>query len=87
MRIALVQQPATDDLADNLARGLAAFDRAADAGADLVAYAELAFSPFYPQRHATPGSCQLAEPIPGPHRGGISGALRRARRGGGAEPL
>ena len=66
MRIALVQQPATADLADNLARGLAAFDRAADAGADLVAYAELAFSPFYPQRHATPESRQLAEPIPGP---------------------
>ncbi|GAB5535955.1 MAG: carbon-nitrogen hydrolase family protein [Rubricoccaceae bacterium] len=66
MRLALVQQPATSDLADNLARGLAAFDRAADAGADLVAYAELAFSPFYPQRHATPESRQLAEPIPGP---------------------
>ena len=66
MRIALVQQPATSDLAGNLARGLAAFDRAADAGADLVAYAELAFTPFYPQRHATPDSHQLAEPIPGP---------------------
>ena len=66
MRIALVQQPATDDLADNLARGLAAFDRAADAGADLVAYAELAFTPFYPQRHATPEALAKAEPIPGP---------------------
>lgn len=66
MRIALVQQPATADLADNLARGLAAFDRAAEAGADLVAYAELAFTPFYPQRHASPGSQALAEPIPGP---------------------
>ena len=66
MRIALVQQPATDDLGDNLARGLAAFDRAADAGADVVAFAELAFSPFYPQRHATPETLALAEPIPGP---------------------
>ncbi|MEM0964443.1 MAG: nitrilase-related carbon-nitrogen hydrolase [Bacteroidota bacterium] len=66
MRIALVQQPATDDLADNLRRGLAAFDRAADEGADLVAYAELAFTPFYPQRHATPDTLAKAEPIPGP---------------------
>lgn len=66
MRLALVQQPATDDLDDNLARGLAAFDRAADAGADLVAFAELAFSPFYPQRHATPELLARAEPIPGP---------------------
>ena len=66
MRIALVQQPATDDHAGNLRRGLAAFDRAADAGADLVAYAELAFTPFYPQRHATPQVLAYAEPIPGP---------------------
>ncbi len=66
MRIALVQQPATADLADNLARGLAAFDRAADAGADLVAYAELAFSPFYPQRLATPETLAAAEPLDGP---------------------
>lgn len=66
MRLALVQQPATADLADNLARGLAAFERAVDAGADLVAFAELAFTPFYPQRHATPETLATAEPIPGP---------------------
>lgn len=66
MRLALVQQPATDDLDDNLARGLAAFERAADAGADLVATAELAFTPFYPQRHATPQALAKAESIPGP---------------------
>ena len=66
MRLALVQQPATADLADNLRRGLEAFDRAAEAGADLVAYAELAFSPFWPQRHATPETLAHAEPVPGP---------------------
>ncbi|PAP77946.1 carbon-nitrogen hydrolase family protein [Rubrivirga marina] len=66
MRLALVQQPATDNLDDNLRRGLAAFDRAADAGADLVAFAELPFTPFYPQRHATPEALARAEPIPGP---------------------
>ena len=66
MRLALVQQPATADLDGNLARGLDAFDRAAEAGADLVAYAELAFSPFWPQRHATPETLAHAEPVPGP---------------------
>lgn len=66
MTLALVQQTATPDLADNLARGLAAFDRAADAGADLVAFAELAFHPFWPQRHATPELLAHAEPLSGP---------------------
>ena len=66
MRLALVQQPATADLDANLARGLEAFDQAAEAGADLVAYAELAFSPFWPQRHATPETLAHAEPVPGP---------------------
>ena len=66
MRLALVQQPATPDLAANLARGLAAFERAADAGADLVAFAELAFHPFWPQRHATPELLAHAEPLDGP---------------------
>ena len=66
MRLALVQQPATADLDANLARGLEAFDRAAEAGADLVAYAELAFSPFWPRRHATAEALAHAEPVPGP---------------------
>ena len=66
MKLALVQQPATPDLDANLARGLAAFDRAADAGADLVAFAELAFHPFWPQRHARPETLAHAEPLGGP---------------------
>ncbi len=66
MRIALVQQHAGPDKQKNLARGLAAFDAAADAGAHLVCYAELAFEPFYPQRPASGDPTALAEPIPGP---------------------
>jgi beta-ureidopropionase len=67
MHIALVQQHATDDLADNLRRGLEATRRAAGAGARLVAFAELALTPFYPRRDAsgTP-PLRLAEPVPGP---------------------
>lgn len=67
MRIALVQQHATDDLDDNLRRGLAAVREAAAAGARLVAFAELGLTPFYP-RHDACGAppLALAEPVPGP---------------------
>ena len=66
LRIALVQQPATPDLAANFAKGLDAARRAAADGAKMVCFAELAFTPFYPQ---SPGSgivADLAEEIPGP---------------------
>jgi predicted amidohydrolase len=66
MRIALVQQHASHDKHENIARGLRAFEMAARNGAELVAYAELAFEPFYPQNPARAGSLDRAEPIPGP---------------------
>ena len=66
MQIALVQQHASPDKADNLARGLRAFEAAARAGAELVCFAELAFEPFYPQNPAGPGARAQAEPVPGP---------------------
>ena len=40
------------DKADNIARGLRAFEAAARGGAELVCFAELAFEPFYPQNPA-----------------------------------
>jgi N-carbamoylputrescine amidase len=66
LRIALVQQQATGDPAGNLARGEAAFLEAARSGANVVAFAELAFTRFYPQMPATAESAALAETIPGP---------------------
>ncbi|MGE5235754.1 MAG: nitrilase-related carbon-nitrogen hydrolase [Acidobacteriota bacterium] len=79
MRIALVQQVATADLADNLTRGLAAVARAADAGARLVAFAELALTPFYPRRPVCgPPPLDLAEPVPGPTTAAFA-ALARER--------
>jgi N-carbamoylputrescine amidase len=66
MRIALVQQHAGPDKAGNVARGLRALEEAARAGASVVAFAELAFEPFYPQCPAGPGSSTHAEPVPGP---------------------
>lgn len=66
MRIALVQQHATHDKADNLRRGLEALERAAREGAELVCYAELAFEPFWPQWRAEGDVREKAEPVPGP---------------------
>ena len=68
MRIALVQQAASTDLDDNLRRGKAAFERAAAAGAALVAFSELAFLPFLPQvpSSARPGYRDYAQTVPGP---------------------
>jgi N-carbamoylputrescine amidase len=76
MRIALVQQRAGQDKAANVERGLAALERAAKAGGELVCFAELAFEPFYPQIPAQPGYPDLAEPVPGP----ITDAFARRAR-------
>ena len=38
----------------------------AEQGAELIAFAELAFEPFYPQRPSDGNHLDLAEPIPGP---------------------
>ena len=66
MRIALIQQHATDDRDNNLQRGLEAFETAAAGGAELACFAELAFEPFYPQRPAGQNPENLAQPVPGP---------------------
>ena len=66
VKIALVQQFASDDKQHNVGRALAALDRAARDGAELVAFPELAFEPFHPQHPASADALELAEPIPGP---------------------
>jgi N-carbamoylputrescine amidase len=66
MRIALIQQHATRDRADNLARALAALEAAARDGAQLACFAELALEWFHPQHPATGVVRDLAEPIDGP---------------------
>lgn len=66
MKIALIQQRACPDKAGNVARGLEALSVAANNGAKLVCFAELAFEPFYPQAPAAPDALSRAEPIPGP---------------------
>ena len=67
MRIALIQQHVGADRGANLRRGLAAAEQAAVDGARLIAFPELAFTPFYPRHPACgPPPLELAEEIPGP---------------------
>jgi len=66
MNIAVVQQRVSDDVAANRGKGLEALATAVSRGAKLVCYAELAFTPFYPQRPAVGDVATLAETVPGP---------------------
>lgn len=68
MRIALVQQSAGLDRADNLSRALAAVDAAAAGGADLVVFPEVVLDRFFPCQPCSDAAAAaaLAEPIPGP---------------------
>jgi N-carbamoylputrescine amidase len=66
IRIALVQHAAGADAAENLDRALEAMGRAAEAGAKLVAFPELAVTRFFPQFENADNADAVAEPIPGP---------------------
>ncbi len=63
MKIALVQFEVSDDHESCIQRGLAAVRQAAEKGAKLVAFPELAFTPFYPQCRADNSSLDLAEQL------------------------
>ena len=77
MKIALIQQHASHDKAENITRGLRAFDEAAAEGATVVVFAELAFERFYPQRPADGDPLRLAEPVPGPLTDAFADRARR----------
>jgi len=66
MKLALIQHHATSDVAANLRRAVEASRRAAGEGAGLIAFPELAFTPFYPQAPPTGDVRALAESVPGP---------------------
>ena len=66
VRAALVQQHASPDRAANLARALAAMERARDLGAGLAVFAELALDRFFPQEERRAGAASVAEPKPRP---------------------
>ena len=66
MKVALIQQPASENVEANIQLGLDNLDQAAAKGAKLAIFAELAFTPFYPQYLADGDITHLAEQVPGP---------------------
>lgn len=66
MKIALVQQHAGPDKAENLERGLRALEEAREAGAEIAVFPELSFTRFLPREPATAEALSEAEPVPGP---------------------
>jgi len=79
MKIALIQQKATNDKAANVRRGLVAAEEAARQGAQMVCFAELAFEPFYPQERASGNVADRAEVVPGPITEAFSALARKYR--------
>jgi len=76
MKIALVQQHASEDRAANVARGAVALREAASAGAALVVFPELSFLRFFPQRKRIARGSPWAETIPGPTTDLFAGLAR-----------
>lgn len=65
MKIALIQQKASLDKEANIQKGLSNAKTAAESGANIICFAELAFNPFYPQKPSAGNNLKLAEEIPG----------------------
>ena len=69
MNIALVQHAVASSPSTAVERGVQAVRTAANAGADLVVFPELSFTPFYPRvpvMDRDRDALALAEPVPGP---------------------
>lgn len=75
-RIALIQQFAGPDQDENLRIGLERAREAADAGAQIIAFAEVAFQQFFPQKRLVGDRFRFAEPIPGPTTNAFSDLAR-----------
>ncbi len=76
MKIALIQQHAGRNVEDNIQRGLDAVREAAQNGAEVIAFAELAFLPFLPQKPAGQDFASMADTVPGSITGRFSSLAR-----------
>lgn len=76
MRIALAQHRAGSDRTESLERALSAMRGAAEAGAEVVAFPELAIDRFFPCCRGDRSARELAEPIPGPITERVAAAAR-----------
>jgi N-carbamoylputrescine amidase len=76
LRIALIQQHASEEPEENLERALRNMEAARRRGADLVVFPELATLRFFPQHRGFEEAASWAEPIPGPTADRIAGKSR-----------
>ena len=76
VRVALVQARASDRPDDNVARTVAAIERAAKQGAQIVSTQELFRSPYFCQTEDS-AHFALAEPVPGPTTATLSALAKR----------
>jgi N-carbamoylputrescine amidase len=76
MRIALIQQHAGEDRADNLERALRNMGAARESGADLVVFPEVVLTRFFPQERGCVEAKEWAEPVPGPTADRIAARAR-----------
>lgn len=65
MKIALVQQKSSSKKEENIQKGIEAVRTAAQSGAKIISFSELAFIPFFPQKSSSRKPLDLAETIPG----------------------
>jgi N-carbamoylputrescine amidase len=66
MKIALIQRTASEDVKSNLNKAVNSVIEAAQNGANIICFAELAFTPFYPQKQKRENAPAYTEMIPGP---------------------
>jgi N-carbamoylputrescine amidase len=78
MRIALVQLAVTSDREASIQAGLRALKEAAQAGAQIVAFPELSFTPFFPQKRLAGDRFEHSEPVPGATTERFAQAAREA---------
>lgn len=76
MRLALIQQHAGPDRAENLQRALAAMGEARGRAADVCAFSELAIDRFFPAERGCSWAPEVAETIPGPSADSIAARSR-----------
>ena len=65
MKIALIQQKASEDVKENLRKAVESVEKAASIGAKMICFAELAFTPFFPQKQLSHEFVNYSESIPG----------------------
>ncbi len=65
MKLVLVQQRAAKDITANINKAVGSVKEAAKNGANIICFAELAFTPFYPQKPSVRNNFELTETIPG----------------------